>query len=233
VSSGSPRRHARRRPGVARWADRRARSGPIGLRPDGDRDAPRPAARFDPLIHPVAITGHCVIGDQIRVPAAWCDVAGCGAAFADPAALGEGDNRARATGAGWAEDAVGRLVCPACQQREHAAAARRALPGEPVPAGDRQAAAGPGRPAGGVSPSVPPAVWRPPAARQGRHHRGRSWPGLRAALAGGRNSWMTGIRPLIPDAAGMPGRARTRAPARPPISPPPDPATGANVHSRS
>jgi hypothetical protein len=37
---------------------------------DGDGRAGQPTVRFDPLIHPVAITGHCVIGYQIRVPAA-------------------------------------------------------------------------------------------------------------------------------------------------------------------
>jgi hypothetical protein len=74
-----------------------------------------PAIGFDPLVHPVAITGQSVIGDQIRVPAVWCAMVRCDAAFADPAALGEADNRTRALAAGWAEDALGRMVCPACQ----------------------------------------------------------------------------------------------------------------------
>jgi hypothetical protein len=64
----------------------------------------------------VAITGQSVIGDQIRVPIAGCAMAGCEAAFADPAALGEADNRARAVAAGWAKDDLGRLVCPGCQR---------------------------------------------------------------------------------------------------------------------
>src|SRR5207302_1089212 len=55
------------------------------------------------------------IGDQLRVPTAGCAMAGCEVAFADPAALGEADNRARAVAAGWARDDLGRLVCPACQ----------------------------------------------------------------------------------------------------------------------
>ena len=89
---------------MARWAGQRAEPAPPGrVLADGDREASRPAVRFDPLIHPVAITGRCVIGDQIRVPAAWCAVAGCQAAFADPAALGEADNRARAVASGWAK----------------------------------------------------------------------------------------------------------------------------------
>jgi hypothetical protein len=100
---------------VACQAGRTAEPAPVRVPADGDREAWQPAVRFDPLIHSVAITGHCVIGDQIRVPAAWCAVAGCEAAFADPAALGEADNRARAAAAGWATDALGRLACPACQ----------------------------------------------------------------------------------------------------------------------
>jgi hypothetical protein len=67
--------------------------GPIRRRPGRGRQA-SPPGRFDPLVHPVAITEPCVIGDQIRLPAAWCDMPGCGAAFADLAALGETDNRA-------------------------------------------------------------------------------------------------------------------------------------------
>ena len=76
---------------------------------------PVTSGNFDSLTHPVAITGQSVIGDQIRVPTAGCAMAGCEVAFADPAALGEADNRARAVAAGWARDDLGRLVCPACQ----------------------------------------------------------------------------------------------------------------------
>jgi hypothetical protein len=101
-------------------------------RPGRGRQAAQPR-RFDPLVHPVAITEHCVIGDQIRLPAAWCDMPGCGAAFADPAALGETDNRARAARAGWARDRFGRLICPACQQRDHQAPGGAARPGRMSP----------------------------------------------------------------------------------------------------
>jgi len=80
---------------MARWPGRPAEFGPVRTQPGGDRMAPH-QVHFDPLIHPVEITGHCVIGDEIRIPVVWCDVAGCQAAFADPAALGEADNRARA-----------------------------------------------------------------------------------------------------------------------------------------
>jgi hypothetical protein len=57
-----------------------------------------------------------VIGDQLRIPIMWCEMGSCISWHADPAALGEGDMRARAIGAGWRIDAFGRLACPRCQQ---------------------------------------------------------------------------------------------------------------------
>jgi hypothetical protein len=166
---------------VARWAARIAEAAPVRARPDGDREASQPAVRFDPLIHPVAITGHCVIGDQIRVPAAWCAIAECEAAFADPAALGEADNRARAVAAGWATDALGRLVCPACQ-RAHPVPAWWVLSREPGTVGDHESADGPVQLGGGTRQSVrSAAAGRPPAAGQGRHHR-TQWSRLLSAL---------------------------------------------------
>lgn len=179
MTSGSFPRHARR-PGVARWAGRRAEPAPVRVPADDDREASQPAVRFDPLVHPVAITGHCVIGDQIRIPAAWCAVAGCQAAFADPAALGEADNRARAVAAGWSADALGRLVCPACQ-REHPAPAWWVPAREPGTGGDRGPGGGTARLADGTGQSIRPAVWGPPAATQGRPHRAQ-WPRLLSAL---------------------------------------------------
>jgi len=73
--------------------------------------------RGDPLTGPIAITERPVLGDQIRRPIVWCEIAPCIRRHEDPAALGEADIRARAIGAGWRHDAAGRLVCPACQQR--------------------------------------------------------------------------------------------------------------------
>ena len=187
MTSGSFPRHARR-PGVARWAGRRTEPAPpVRVLADRDRGASQPAVRFDPLIHPVAITGHCVIGDQIRVPAAWCAMAGCQAAFADPAALGEADNRARAVAAGWAKDALGRLACPACQ-RDHPLPAWWVPAREPGTASDRGPAGGTTRPAGGTGQSVRPAVWGPPAAAQGRNHR-TQWPRLLSVLVNSGGSW--------------------------------------------
>jgi hypothetical protein len=63
-------------------------------------------------------TGQALIGDQLRVPIMWCDMSSCIAWYSDPAALGEADNRARAIGAGWRIDALGRLACPRCQQTD-------------------------------------------------------------------------------------------------------------------
>ena len=61
-------------------------------------------------------TVRAVIGDQLRMPIMWCEMGSCISWHADRAALGEGDARARAIGAGWCIDAFGRLACPQCQQ---------------------------------------------------------------------------------------------------------------------
>ena len=188
VSSVSvPPRHARR-PGAARWTGPGAEFGPVRQQPGGDRLSPRPPVRFDPLIHPVAITGHSVIGNEIRTPVVWCDMTGCGAAFADPAALGEADNRARAVGAGWSMDALGRLVCLTCRER-HAAPAWWVLPRHPRAVDDQRVADGSAWPAGGLGrPARPAAASQSPSVPgQGRHQRGMQRPRLLAALASGRN----------------------------------------------
>jgi hypothetical protein len=59
-----------------------------------------------------------VIGDQLRMPVMWCEMGSCISSRSDPAALGEADARARAIGAGWRIDALGRLACPQCQQTD-------------------------------------------------------------------------------------------------------------------
>ena len=130
-----------------------------------DAVAARPDARPDPLLDPLAVTEHCFIGDQIRLPAARCDIVGCGAEFADLAALGEADNRARALAAGWYPDAFGRLVCPHCQQHH-------AMTGPQVP--------GPESDTGGApTPApVPPGPYRV-----------ADWLHVLAALASGSNGW--------------------------------------------
>jgi hypothetical protein len=64
------------------------------------------------------VAGRAVIGDELRIPIMWCELGACIAWYSDPAALGEADARARAIAAGWRVDALGRLVCPRCQQSD-------------------------------------------------------------------------------------------------------------------
>jgi hypothetical protein len=64
------------------------------------------------------VTERSVIGDQLRMPIMWCEMGSCISWYTDPAALGEADTRARAIGAGWRIDALGRLACPRCQQTD-------------------------------------------------------------------------------------------------------------------
>jgi hypothetical protein len=63
-------------------------------------------------------TERAVIGDQLRMPVMWCEMGSCISWYTDPDALGEADTRARAIGAGWRIDALGRLACPGCQQTD-------------------------------------------------------------------------------------------------------------------
>ena len=62
------------------------------------------------------VTARAAIGDELRRPIMWCEMASCINYHADPSALGEADARALAVRAGWRIDAVGRLACPQCQQ---------------------------------------------------------------------------------------------------------------------
>jgi hypothetical protein len=93
--------------GRAEGAARRARP-EFAVRPAG------PAR----LAGPPGATVRAVIGDQLRLPITWCEMGCCISWHSDPAALGEGDARARAIGAGWRTDAFGRLACPRCQQTD-------------------------------------------------------------------------------------------------------------------
>jgi hypothetical protein len=168
VTSGSFTRHDSWS-GVAPWAGRIDEPAPVRALADGAGEASQLAVRLDPLIHPVAITGHCVIGDQIRVPAARCAMAGCEAAFADPAALGEADNRVRAVTAGWAKDALCRLVCPACQ-RDRPAPPWWVPFRQPSTPGDHRPASGTSQPTGATGQSAgSAAAGGPPAAAAGDH----------------------------------------------------------------
>jgi hypothetical protein len=177
---------------VGRWAGRMADRGLA--RVAANAAAVRPAARRDPLLDPLAVTEHCVIGDQIRLPAACCDIVGCGAQFADLAALGEADNRARALVAGWRTDAFGRLLCPACQ---HHGVTRPRIPGpEPAADGGRTPSAVPPGPRDGRSPSVRakrPSVQAKAAGSRGvvshGRHRMAGWLDVLTGLASGSNGW--------------------------------------------
>ena len=192
-------RHARR-PAAESWAGRMAKLRSPG--PPADRQALWLPARRDPLVHPVAITEHCVIGDQIRVPAAWCDMADCRSRFADPAALGEADNRARALTAGWGQDACGRLVCPACQQRVRSAAALGPIAGEPQAAGARSPAGGPAGPPVGLRRSVRSLLARWYHAVSRGRSRGTRWLQMFLALATGSNGWTVPHRVTVEDRPG-------------------------------
>ncbi|MGN6174944.1 MAG: hypothetical protein ACTHPS_18665, partial [Streptosporangiaceae bacterium] len=66
----------------------------------------------------VEITERSAIGDELRIPIAWCEMGSCISHHEDPAALGEADIRARAVAEGWRVDALGRLACPKCQQSD-------------------------------------------------------------------------------------------------------------------
>jgi len=201
-------RHARRL-GVAQWAGWMADL--RGTRPQADREAGPPPARYDPLVHPVAITECCVIGDQIRVPSARCEMAGCASAFADPAALGEADNRARALVAGWDDDPLGQLVCPACQRRYRVAPARWVRQWEPDTACDRTTADTAAGPGGGVRQSMRSTVagWYRGVSR-GQNGRSKR-PHLLAALASEDNGWTARQRVAVPDAGTVPDEAADSA----------------------
>lgn len=76
------------------------------------------AVRAQAVRPELGVLARAVIGDQLRIPVMWCELGSCISWYADQAALGEADTRARAVGAGWRIDAVGRLVCPSCQQTD-------------------------------------------------------------------------------------------------------------------
>jgi hypothetical protein len=101
-------------PPTADWRDAAPPAGGswrAGAPPAEKASAGRAGRRRD-----VEITERAAIGDELRIPLAWCEMGSCISRHADPAALGEADIRARAIAVGWRVDALGRLVCPQCQQ---------------------------------------------------------------------------------------------------------------------
>jgi histidine kinase-like protein len=134
------------------------------------------------------VTERPVIGDQLRMPVARCEMGSCSSWHGDPAALGEADIRGRAIRAGWRADALGQLACPRCQQ---------SAPGLGATGQDSTANTPPPRlrpPAGRhakrqPAPSVPaPAADRGPGLADGTGWRWLMLAAQTAGLAGG-NGW--------------------------------------------
>ncbi len=197
-----------------------------GIARPGPPCGPMPA---DPLAGPVAITQRAVLGDQIRRPTAWCEMAACISRFEDPAALGEADIRARALAAGWQYDNLGRLLCPYCQWRRPRLQAAYPVAGQDNPSALRLTGHAQ---AGRIS-----AVWSTLSAWQRRLLGGYDlpprWLRLLAALVCGRNGWTT---PPLGPAVGALGRRRSAGPGGPAIlpgtgSPPLRPPTAAQMTS--
>src|SRR6516162_10799645 len=129
-----------------RVSDARPSGGkPLDRAPDGGGARWKIAVPAPPTERPPAsagraarpgTAGRALIGDQLRVPIVWCELAPCISHHTNPAALGEADNRARALSAGWRLDRLGRLTCPKCQQ-----SSPWFWPAHPVVPWDKEAAA--------------------------------------------------------------------------------------------
>ena len=118
----TPRFTPRRRP-AADPARPAPKAGPPAVdQPGAEQPPPSPVRRDRRQLRRPA--GHrapgvrAVIGDEIRIPIMWCEFGPCIARYTHPGALGERDLRARALGAGWRYDALGRLACPDCVQHD-------------------------------------------------------------------------------------------------------------------
>ncbi|HTQ93418.1 MAG TPA: hypothetical protein VMK84_28375 [Streptosporangiaceae bacterium] len=102
-------------------SDDHARPAPGGDPRPEPAAGPEAAAGPEPVAEALdhdAPTARAVIGDELRMPIMWCEMGSCISWRTDPSALGEADARARAIGAGWRIDALGRLACPQCQQTD-------------------------------------------------------------------------------------------------------------------
>jgi hypothetical protein len=102
-------------PPVAAWA---SAAWATAAAPDAAVPPASLPARRTRLRTSVEITERSAIGDELRIPIAWCEMGSCISHHEDPAALGEADIRARAVAEGWRADALGRLACPKCQQSD-------------------------------------------------------------------------------------------------------------------
>jgi hypothetical protein len=195
-------RHARTS-GRQRWVPPPPRGGRLhrvrapGMARPGPPAGPMPA---DPLAGPVAITERAVLGDQIRRPTAWCEMAACSSRYENPAALGEADIRARALAAGWQYDHVGRLLCPYCLWRRPRLQPASLMAGQGNPPASRQT----GHAWAGRISAVRAALSAWHRRLPGGQHLRPRWVRLLAALVCGRNGWTT---PPLGPAVGAPDRA--------------------------
>ncbi len=195
-----------------RWVPRPREGRPPGLQAPGSAQPELAEGRAgaDPLTGSVAITERAVWGDRIRRPTAWCEMPCCISRYDDPAAAGEADIRARALGAGWRHDGLGRLVCPYCQQHSP-----RLWATYPVARQDHIPARAPRQHTGQARAGRLGAVWTAlsawPQTLAGDQDRRPRWPHLLAALASGGNGWNTPPGPAI----GAPGRRPGAGPAGP------------------
>jgi hypothetical protein len=106
-------------PAQAGWPARLAPLRDAGYRPAGGPAQPAGTSGGCPLTSPsVEITQPAVIGNELRIPSAPCEMGGCISRYRNPQALGEADVRSRAMAAGWRTDLLGRLACSTCQQRD-------------------------------------------------------------------------------------------------------------------
>ena len=210
------------------WAETKARAeaGEKGKRRGGGGGpawTPGPARRPGPAGGPgpgprpgphAGVTARAVIGDQLRIPIMWCEMGSCISWHADPAALGEADNRARRTRAGWRSTPSGGWHAPDASKppsasgppaRSCCGTGTRPSPWPPGPPPYAAAAPPPGkqprarRPASGHPPASPP---KP---RQQRVHPAAS------AVPAGRQARRTPASTFIPKR----GANRGPSPANP------------------
>jgi len=148
----------------------------------------------------VEITERAAIGDELRIPIAWCEMGSCISHHEDPVALGEADIRDRAVAAGWRLDALGRLACPKCLQSDSwfwtahpvtpwdrdTAVARTTLMA--AVAREYASAAGAARREMGVSPYTQPAIGPLPVRRRSLEHPGRYGRGTGEASRGSHHT---------------------------------------------
>lgn len=78
---------------------------------------PAPAVPVREAPAPPRTPARAIIGDELRIPMLWCELGLCINRYSDPGALGIRDLRDKALRAGWRYDALGRLACPWCVQR--------------------------------------------------------------------------------------------------------------------